>query len=244
MSIVRTLAIARRIVIQIVRDHRTLALILVMPVMVMTLVGLSFSEKKAVLDFAAPALVGALVMFFVFILTGVSFLRERTQGTLERLLATPVGRGDVLLGYLVGFLVFAAVQSLLVVLFLVLVLQISYQGVLWHIFLLVLVLATTSLNMGIFFSTFARNEFQVMQFIPLVIVPQLFLGGVLVPVEQMPGYLQAVSRMLPLTYAIRGLRDIMVRGEGLEGVVTELGILAGFAIMMMALAAATVRRSS
>jgi ABC-2 type transport system permease protein len=215
-----------------------------MPVMVMTLVGLSFSEKKAVLDFAAPALVGALVMFFVFILTGVSFLRERTQGTLERLLATPVGRGDVLLGYLVGFLVFAAVQSLLVVLFLVLVLQISYQGVLWHIFLLVLVLATTSLNMGIFFSTFARNEFQVMQFIPLVIVPQLFLGGVLVPVEQMPGYLQAVSRMLPLTYAIRGLRDIMVRGEGLEGVVTELGILAGFAIMMMALAAATVRRSS
>ncbi|MDP6347655.1 MAG: ABC transporter permease [Dehalococcoidia bacterium] len=244
MSIVRTLAIARRIVIQIVRDHRTLALILVMPVMVMTLVGLSFSEKKAVLDFAAPALVGALVMFFVFILTGVSFLRERTQGTLERLLATPVGRGDVLLGYLVGFLVFAAVQSLLVVLFLVLVLQISYQGVLWHIFLLVLVLATTSLNMGIFFSTFARNEFQVMQFIPLVIVPQLFLGGVLVPVEQMPGYLQAVSRVLPLTYAIRGLRDIMVRGEGLEGVVTELGILAGFAIMMMALAAATVRRSS
>jgi ABC-2 type transport system permease protein len=215
-----------------------------MPVMVMTLVGLSFSEKKAVLDFAAPALVGALVMFFVFILTGVSFLRERTQGTLERLLATPVGRGDVLLGYLVGFLVFAAVQSLLVVLFLVLVLQISYQGVLWHIFLLVLVLATTSLNMGIFFSTFARNEFQVMQFIPLVIVPQLFLGGVLVPVEQMPGYLQAVSRVLPLTYAIRGLRDIMVRGEGLEGVVTELGILAGFAIMMMALAAATVRRSS
>ncbi|MDP6510117.1 MAG: ABC transporter permease, partial [Dehalococcoidia bacterium] len=106
MSIVRTLAIARRIVIQIVRDHRTLALILVVPVMVMTLVGLSFSEKKAVLDFAAPALVGALVMFFVFILTGVSFLRERTQGTLERLLATPVGRGDVLLGYLVGFLVF------------------------------------------------------------------------------------------------------------------------------------------
>ncbi|MDP6511543.1 MAG: ABC transporter permease, partial [Dehalococcoidia bacterium] len=141
-------------------------------------------------------------------------------------------------------LIFAAVQSLLVVLFLVLVLQISYQGVLWHIFLLVLVLATTSLNMGIFFSTFARNEFQVMQFIPLVIVPQLFLGGVLVPVEQMPGYLQAVSRVLPLTYAIRGLRDIMVRGEGLEGVVTELGILAGFAIMMMALAAATVRRSS
>jgi ABC-2 type transport system permease protein len=221
-----------------------MALILVMPVVVMTLVGLSFSEKKAVLDFAAPALVGALVMFFVFILTGVSFLRERTQGTLERLLATPVGRGDVLLGYLVGFLVFAAVQSLLVVLFLVLVLQISYQGVLWHIFLLVLVLATTSLNMGIFFSTFARNEFQVMQFIPLVIVPQLFLGGVLVPVEQMPGYLQAVSRVLPLTYAIRGLRDIMVRGQGLEGVATELGILAGFAILMMALAAATVRRSS
>ncbi|MDP6100944.1 MAG: ABC transporter permease [Dehalococcoidia bacterium] len=243
MSAARTLAIARRIAIQIMRDHRTLALMLVMPVVVMTLVGLSFYEQKAVLDFAAPALVGVIVMFLVFILTGVSFLRERTQGTLERLLATPVGRWDVLLGYLVGFLVFAAVQSLLVVLSLVLVLQISYQGALWHIFLLVLVLATTSLNMGIFFSTFARNEFQVMQFIPLVIVPQVFLGGVLVPVEQMPGYLEAVSRVLPLTYAIQGLRDIMVRGQGLEGIAMELGILAGFAILMMVLAAATVRRS-
>jgi ABC-2 type transport system permease protein len=244
MSAGRTLAIAHRIVVQIVRDRRTLALILVMPIVVMTLVGLSFSERKAVLNFAAPALVGTFVMFFVFILTGVSFLRERTQGTLERLLVTPVRRGDVLLGYLVGFLLFAAVQALLVVLFLVLVLQISYQGALWHIFLLVLVLATTSVNMGIFFSTFARNEFQVMQFIPLVMAPQLFLAGVLVPVEQMPGYLQAVSRVLPLTYAIRGLRDIMLGGQGLDGVATELGVLAGFAALMLILAAATVRRSS
>ena len=244
MSAGRTLAIAHRIVVQIVRDRRTLALILVMPIVVMTLVGLSFSERKAVLNFAAPALVGTFVMFFVFILTGVSFLRERTQGTLERLLVTPVRRGDVLLGYLVGFLLFAAVQALLVVLFLVLVLQISYQGALWHIFLLVLVLATTSVNMGIFFSTFARNEFQVMQFIPLVMAPQLFLAGVLVPVEQMPGYLQAVSRVLPLTYAIRGLRDIMLGGQGLDGVATELGVLAGFAVLMLILAAATVRRAS
>ncbi|MEK7848762.1 MAG: ABC transporter permease [Chloroflexota bacterium] len=243
MSPERTLAIAYRLVTQIVRDRRTIALILIMPVVVMTLVGLSFYEQKAVLDFAAPALVGAFVMFFVFILTGVSFLRERVQGTLERLLATPVGRGDVLLGYLVGFLLFAAVQSALVVLFLVLVLRISYQGALWHVFLLVLVLATTSVNMGIFFSTFARNEFQVMQFIPMVMAPQLFLGGVLVPLEQMPGYLQALAKVLPLTYGIRGLRDIMLGGQGLGGVAQELGILAGFAALMLVLAALTVRRS-
>jgi len=243
MSAARTLAIAGRVVIQITRDHRTLALMLVGPVVVMTLVGLSFSQKKEVLNFVAPALVGTLVMFFVFIVTGVSFLRERTQGTMERLLATPVGRGDVLLGYLAGLLLFAAAQSLMVVLFLVLVLDISYQGSLGHIFFLVLVLATTSVNTGIFFSTFAHNEFQVMQFIPLVIGPQLFLAGVLVPVEQMPGYLQAVARVMPLTYAIRGLRDIMLLGQGLEAIATELAALAGFAALMIALAALTVRRT-
>jgi ABC-2 type transport system permease protein len=243
MSGGRTLAIAQRVVTQIVRDRRTLVLMLIVPIVVTALVGLSFYKQKAVLDFAAPALVGALVMFFVFIITGVSFLRERTQGTLERLLATPVGRGDVLLGYLMGFLLFAAVQSLVVVLFLILVLNISYQGSLWHIFLLVIVLATASVNMGIFFSTFARNEFQVMQFIPLVIIPQFFLAGVLLPVEQMPGYLQAIAKVMPLTYAIRGLRDIMLEGQGLGGIATELGILAGFAALMLTLAAPTVRRS-
>ncbi|MBI2304186.1 MAG: ABC transporter permease [Chloroflexi bacterium] len=243
MSVERTLAIAQRIITQILRDHRTMALILIVPTMVMTLVGLSFYEQKAVLNFAAPAILGAFVMFFVFILTGVSFLRERMQGTLERLLATPVSRGDVLVGYLAGFLLFAAVQSLLVVLFLLLVLQISYQGALWHILLFVMVMAMASVNMGIFFSTFANNEFQVMQFIPMVMGPQLFLAGVLLPVEQMPEYLQIISRFLPLTYAIRGLRKIMLEGQGLGGVATELSILAGFAVLMLALAAMAVRRS-
>lgn len=243
MSLGRTLAIARRIVLQIGRDHRTLGLILFMPIVVMTLVGLSFYQEKQVLNFAAPAILGVFVMFFVFILTGISFLRERMQGTLERLLATPVRRGEVLIGYLAGFLLFAMVQSLAVVLYLVLVLRISYQAPLWQVLLLVLIVATTSVSMGIFFSTFARNEFQVMQFIPMVMAPQIFLAGVLLPVEQMPGYLQAISRALPLTYAIRGLREVMLGGQGLGGIALELGILAGFAALMFALAALTVRRS-
>ena len=243
MSVDRTLAIAARIASQVVRDHRSFALIIVAPIVVMSLVGFSFADQRAVLDRAAPALIAVFALFFTFILTGVSFLRERAQGTLERLLTTPVGRGDILLGYLLGFLLFAALQSLVILLFTVLALQISYQGTLWQIFILLMVLTVVAVNLGIFISTFARNEFQVVQFIPLVLAPQIFLSGVIVPVEQMPGYLEAIARVLPLTYAVEGLQDVMLRGQGLGDVARELGVLVGYAVALLALAAATVRRA-
>ncbi|MSQ40382.1 MAG: ABC transporter permease [Dehalococcoidia bacterium] len=180
---------------------------------------------------------------FTFVLTGVSFLRERAQGTLERLQATPVGRGDILVGYLLGFLLFAVLQTTVILLFTILVLQVSYTGDLWEIFLFCMVLVVVSVNLGIFISTFARNEFQVVQFIPLVFAPQVFLAGILLPVEQMPQFLQAVARVLPLRYAVAGMREIMLQGKGLSGVTSALGVLAGFAVVLLALAAVTVRRS-
>ena len=243
MSPDRTLAIAQRITSQMLRDHRSLALIFVAPLVVMSLVGLSFFEQREVLDRVAPALMAVFALFFTFILTGVSFLRERAQGTLERLLTTPVGRGDILVGYLLGFLIFAAAQSLVILLFTILVLQVDYQGSLWRIFVLLIVLTVVAVNLGIFISTFARNEFQVVQFILLVLAPQIFLSGVILPVEQMPSYLKAIAQVLPLTYAVEGLRGIMLGGQDLGDVVGELAVLAGFAVVLLALAAATVRRS-
>ena len=126
MSLDRTLAIAGRIINQIVRDHRSLALIIVAPIVVMALVGFSFADQRDVLNRVAPALMAVFALLFTFILTGVSFLRERAQGTLERLQTTPVGRADILVGYLLGFLVFAALQSLAILLFTILALQIDY----------------------------------------------------------------------------------------------------------------------
>jgi ABC-2 type transport system permease protein len=210
---------------------------------VMALVGFSFADQPGILDPAAPALLTVFAFFFTFVLTGVSFLRERAQGTLERLLATPVGRGDILVGYLLGFLLFAALQTTVILLFTILVLQVNYRGELWQMFLFLMVLVVVSVNLGIFISTFARNEFQVVQFIPLVFAPQVFLSGILLPVEQMPQFLQAVAKALPLKYAVEGMREIMLQGKGLSGVTSELAVLAGFAVVLLALAAVTVRRS-
>ena len=242
ISLGRSLAIALRIVRQVRRDHRSLALIIVAPVVVISLVGFSFFERREVLDNVAPALLAVFAFFFVFILTGISFLRERAQGTLERLLTTPVSRADILLGYLLGFLLFATVQALVILLFTVWVLQVEYRGDLWQVMALLLAVTVVSVNLGIFISTFARNEFQVVQFIPVMLAPQIFLSGLILPVEELPGAFQAVSTVLPLTYAVEGLREIMLRGGGLRDVAGELAVLLAFAVGFLALAGATVRR--
>ena len=239
----RTFTIAVRIMRQLIRDRRTLALIVVVPVVVMTLIGLSFPERM-VLDYIAPALLATIALFFSFLLTGISFLRERSQGTLERLMASPVSRLDIVVGYLLGFFIFALTQTLIIVLFTIYVLDVKYSGDLWQIFVFQIVIIAAAVNLGIFISTFARNEFQMVQFIPLIIFPQVFLCGVIWPVEQMPDYLQWLSKFLPLTYAVDGLRDIMLFGKSLINVGFELGMLVGFTVSVSILAAITLRRGA
>ena len=239
----QALTIAVRIIHQLIRDRRTMALIVVVPLVVMTLIGLSFPASN-VLDYIAPALLATLALFFSFLLTGISFLRERSQGTMERLMASPVSRLDVVVGYLFGFFIFALTQTLIILLFTIYVLDVHYHGDLWQIFVFQIVIITGAVNLGIFISTFARNEFQMVQFIPLILFPQIFLCGVIWPVEQMPDYLQWLSSVLPLTYAVDGLRDIMLSGKSLIDVSIELAVLVGFAVLISIVAAATLRRSA
>ncbi len=235
--------IAGRVIQQLIRDHRTIAMIVVVPLVVMSLIGLSFPATN-VLDYIAPALLAALALFFSFLLTGISFLRERSQGTMERLMASPVSQLDIVVGYLGGFFIFALTQTLIIVLFTIYVLDVHYSGDLWQIFIFQIVVITGAVNLGIFISTFARNEFQMVQFIPLIIIPQLFLCGVLWPVEQMPDYLQWLSAILPLKYAVDGLREIMLKGKSLLDVGFDLAVLVGFAIITSILAALTLRRGA
>ena len=243
MSFDRKLAIATRIAREIRRDRRSLALIIGAPIIVMSLIGFSFQDQKSVLNEVAPALIATMAMFFVFVLTGISFLRERSQGTLERLLSTAVSRFDLLLGYLAGFLIFAIAQSIIILMYTLFVVDVDYAGKIWDITLILLIITIASVSMGIFISTFARNEFQVVQFIPLLIAPQIFLSGMILPTSQLPSYFQVISRALPLTYANRALRDIMLRGASLTDVSTEIGVLALFAIGMLTAAAVTVRKA-
>lgn len=235
--------IAGRVRRQLIRDRRTMALLLIVPVVLMTIIGLSFPQSS-ILDYIAPALLATLALFFGFLLTGISFLRERSQGTMERLMASPVSRLDIVIGYLFGFFIFALAQTLIILLFTIYVLDVNYHGDLWQIFVFQIVVIVGAVNLGIFISTFARNEFQMVQFIPLIIVPQVFLSGVLWHVEQMPDYLQWLSAVMPLTYAVDGLREIMLYGQSLLDVGFELAVLTGFAAITSILAAITLRRGA
>jgi len=245
MSLNRITAIARRVILQLARDRRTMLLIFIVPIVIMTIVDLSFPRDSGqqVLNYVAPGLLAFIALFFAFILTGVSFLRERTQGTMERLMASPVSRSDIIVGYPLGFLPFAIIQSFIVLVFTIYVLDVPYRGDLWQIFVFLILATVVAINLGIFVSTFARNEFQVIQFIPLVILPQAFLCGLVWPVEQMNEYLQWIAKVLPLTYAISGLQDIMLKGQGLIDSIFNVVILIVFAVGLLLLAIMTLRRA-
>jgi ABC-2 type transport system permease protein len=195
------------------------------------------------LDYMAPALIGFFVFFFVFLLTCISFLRERIDGTLERLQATPIRSHEIITGYMLGFLLFGLLQGAVTLLFTVFVLHIHYAGNLLEIFVVEGLLVVLSVNLGIFLSTFAQNEFQVMQFMPLIVVSQGLLGGVMWKVEDMPGWLQPFSRLMPLTYANEALRNVMIKGDTLLDVGGSLLILVGFAVLFVLLASRTAGRA-
>ncbi len=242
MSVDRVLAITERIVRQMVRDRRSIGLLIVGPLLVMSLVGFSLVEQRAVLDRVAPGLLAVFVLFFTFILTGVGFLRERAQGTLERLQTTLVGSFDIMLGYMLGFLLFAVVQTVVILAFTVFALRIEYVGSLWEIGAVLFLVVTVAVSLGIFISSFANNEFQVVQFIPIVLAPQIFLSGVIIPVEQMPTLFEWISVVLPLTYAVEALREIMLRDVGLAALWPELAAIGAFSVALLTAAVATLRR--
>jgi ABC-2 type transport system permease protein len=200
------------------------------------------SADLKMLDFFAPMFIAYIGFFLIFMLTSVSFLRERTQGTMERLSASPVTRLELVLGYMFGFGFFSMIQAAVLLLFTVFMLQVQYTGNLLSIFVVTLALVLGAVNLGIFLSAFARNELQAIQFIPLVILPQVLLSGLLWPVQDMPGWLQAIARIMPLTYAIEALTDIMIRGKSLAATWVALAVLFGFAALVAVLAATTVRR--
>jgi ABC-2 type transport system permease protein len=217
------------------------------------------SPDATTLDSLAPVVVGFFLYFFVFILTGISFLRERTGGTLERLMATPVSRAEIVLGYSLGFGFFATIQVALVLAFVIGRLSIPALGPIPAFgiglgvhtignpliaYLIVFMLGLGAVSLGIFLSTFARTELQILQFIPIVIVPQGLLGGFFWPIEQLPSLLQPVARILPVTYAIDGLRQVMIAGADLSSpqVLLDLGVLSGIAAVFVILASATIRR--
>jgi len=211
------------------------------------------------LDVLAPVFLAYFGYFFVFMLTGISFLRERVGGTLERLLSTPVSRAEIVLGYSLGFGFFATLQVIVLTLFVLgrldvpaigplpaftIGLAIQSAGSPLIAFLITILLSLGAVNLGIFLSTFARSELQIIQFIPLVIIPQGLLGGIFWPIDRLPDVLQVVAHAMPMAYAVDGLKAVMLRGADLADAAVRLDVLvlAGIAALFVVLAGATIKR--
>ncbi|TCJ77969.1 UNVERIFIED_ORG: ABC-2 type transport system permease protein [Bacillus cereus] len=188
------------------------------------------SKDFTMFDGLGPVLIGFFTFFFVFILSGVSFVRERLSGTLERLLSTPVRRWEIVVGYIIGFGIFAFIQSFIIVSFSVYILDLYVAGSIWLTLLITCMLSLTALTLGTFLSAYANNEFQMIQFIPLVIVPQIFFSG-LFPIESMNKWLQMLGKLFPLTYGADAMRQVMIRNQGFTEIVLDLTVLLLFSLL-------------
>lgn len=231
--------VARRLLLGLRGDRRTLALVVVVPVFIIWL----FSEIFEDPAFAAPAMLGVFVFFLTYMLTAIGFLRERTAGTLERLLVSPISRNGLVMGYVIGFGYLAIVQSLVLAGSGVVFLDVEFEHGVFLFLLIELLGAFTALGIGIVLSLFAQNEFQVMQFIPAIISPQVILGGAFVPVEDMPEYLEFVARLMPVTYLIDGMDYVIFDAGSPEDFWFAIGVLAVYTVGSIALSAVVVRRA-
>jgi ABC-2 type transport system permease protein len=238
-----TLAVTHRVLIQLRRDRRTSVMLLALPCLMMTLLWWMFQDKPSFgFGALAPALLALIPFIIMFLVTSVTTLRERTSGTLERLLAMPLGKVDFLLGYALAFGLVAAVQSALAVTLSIWALDLEVQGPVWMLMVVAVVDAVLGSALGLFVSAFARTEFQAVQFMPALVVPQILLCGLFVARDDLPPVLHAISDALPLSYAVDAMRK--VAGDTDPAVWGDLGLVAAFAIGALVLGALTLRRQS
>lgn len=192
------------------------------------------NSDTSIFDVLSPVLVGFFVFFFVFLISGIGLLRERTTGTLERLLSTPIRRSEIVFSYLIGYGIFAVIQTVIVVFYSVNILDMVLVGSIWNVIFINLLLALVALSLGILLSSFASSEFQMVQFIPIVVVPQIFFSGIF-PLEGMADWLQSLGKAMPLYYAADALKGIMYKGWGLGDIGRDILALCIFAICFIVL---------
>jgi ABC-2 type transport system permease protein len=242
MSPTRTVATTRRVVDQLRRDPRTVALLLVVPLALLWLLELVFDAQPATFDRIGPALLALFPFVVMFLVTSVTTLRERTSGTLERLLSMPLGRLDLLVGYLVAFGLVAVVQAALASALMLGLLGLDVAGPAWLLVLVAVVDAILGCALGLFVSAFARTEFQAVQFMPAVVLPQFLLCGLLVPRDELGTVLEAISWALPLSYAVDAMQRITVESGVSARTLVDLAVVSVAIALSVGLGAATLRR--
>lgn len=237
-----TRATALRLLTQLRHDHRTVALLFGVPVLLMVLLRYVLNETL-VFNHVAPSLLGIFPFTVMFLVTSVATLRERTTGTLERLMTMPMAKLDLLLGYAIAFGQLTVVQVVVVVA-VTLWLGLSIAGSLWLLLVIAVLDALLGTALGLFVSACARTEFQVVQFMPAIVMPQILLSGLFVPREEMARLLEWLSDVLPLSYAVDATNDVTRSAEFTGALARDLLVITGAAALALVLGAATLRRQT
>ena len=235
-------ATAWRILRQLSHDPRTLVLIFVVPLLLLSLLRWMFSDQIEVFNTIGPALLGVFPFALMFIVTSITTLRERTSGTMERLMTMPIGKFDLVLGYMGAFGLLAIVQALLASVLLLYVLDMPVNGPDWFLIVMALANALLGTALGIFVSAFARTEFQAVQFMPAIVMPQLLIGGLFMPLDAMPNVLETIAHFLPLTYAINALNEIATHTSITTTAWRDFWVVVACGVAAIVLGALTLRR--
>ncbi|WP_260636405.1 ABC transporter permease [Streptomyces angustmyceticus] len=238
----RTLATAARALRQLRHDPRTIALMLVVPCVMIALLRYVFDARPQTFDSIGASLLGIFPMITMFLVTSIATLRERTSGTLERLLAMPLGKADLISGYALAFGLLAIIQSALVTALSVWALGLDITGSAWLLLLVAVLDALLGTALGLFVSAFAASEFQAVQFMPAVLMPQLLLCGLFTPRDTMQPALEALSDVLPMSYAVDGMNEVLTHTGVTGDFLRDIVIVSGCALLVLALGAATLRR--
>ncbi|MEU6205662.1 ABC transporter permease [Micromonospora musae] len=240
-----------RILRQLRHDRRTVALLLVVPALLLTLVYYMFADQPAppggapsTFDRIALVMLGFFPFIIMFLVTSIAMLRERTTGTLERLLTTPLAKADLLFGYGIAFGLAGAAQAAVASAVAYWLFDLETAGGSGLVIMIAALNAVLAVALGLFCSAFARTEFQAVQFMPVVVAPQLLLCGLFVPRDEMAGWLQAISDVLPLSYAVEALQEVGAHAEPTGTMWRDVAVVAGAAVLALVLAAATLRRRS
>jgi ABC-2 type transport system permease protein len=232
----------RRILNQLRHDRRTIALLIVVPVVLLALIFFMYDEQPPVFNRIALIMLGIFPFVIMFLITSIAVLRERTSGTLERLFTTPLGRLDLLFGYGIAFGLVATVQGAVAAGFAYWALDMQTLGSGGYVVLIAVANAVLGVALGLLASAFARTEFQAVQFMPLFVVPQILLSGLFVARDQMAGWLEAISNVLPMSYSVEALTEVGSNVEATSTMWRDFAIVVAVVALALAIGAATLRR--
>jgi len=241
MNLQRLFSTARRVVQQLLHDPRTIAMLLLSPCLLMTILKFVYNSQPEIFQHVAGSMLGVFPMLVMFLITSVATLRERVSGTLERLMISPLSKVDFIGGYALAFGLASFIQATFVSSYAIWILGLNVHGSQLNLILVAILDALIGLSLGLMVSTFARTEFQALQFMPAILLPQLLISGLLVPRDQMPRLLHDLSNLLPLSYAIDATKKIL---DGQGSVTHDSLIIAFFIVIILGCGSFTLKRQS